>query len=369
MAVDEPPALRAPASWNPALVIVAVVATVGALWYAQDLLIPLMFAGLLSYTLGPIHRRLVRWRVPNAFAAVILLAGLLGLTGGGVLILHGQASAFADRLPILTQKLRQAIQSRRGAFGSTVQPVQQAANELKQAADETAPPPAKGVARVQVEQPPMRLTDLLWQGTVGVVGLATQATMVLFLVFYLLTSGDRYKRRIVKLAGPSLLRRQITIEILDEITAQIERFVLTRAVISLIVGVATGLAVWALGLSQPAVWGLLAGILNNIPYLGPTVAVGAAALAALVQFGTFGMASAVGGAAALIAFLEGFVITPWLMGRAGRMNTGMIFLSLMFWGWVWGVWGLLFAVPIMMCVKACSDHVPEYGFISEILRE
>jgi predicted PurR-regulated permease PerM len=369
MAVDVPPEARSPANSSLPLKIIAVGLTVAALWYAQELLIPLLSAALLSYALRPIHRRLVAVHVPSALAAGIVLTAVIGLTGAGVVALHGQVTAFADRLPALTQQLRQAIQSGRGAFSSTVQPVQQAANELKKAADETGPPPARGVTRVQVEEPPMRLSDLLWRGTVGVVGVATQAMMVFFLVFYLLTSGDSYKQRLVRIAGPSLLRRRITIEILDDITAQIERFIMARIVISAIVGVATGLAVWWLGLSQPAVWGLAAGILNNIPYLGPSVAVAAATLAAFVQFGTLAMAGAVCAVTTLIAFIEGFVITPWLMGRAGNMNTGMVFVGLMFWGWVWGVWGLLFAVPIMMSVKAFCDHVPEYRYVSEWLRE
>jgi len=194
-------------------------------------------------------------------------------------------------------------------------------------------------------------------------------TMVLFLVYYLLASGDQYKRKLLKVIGPSLFRKRLTLEILNEITEQIGRFIMARILISVIVGTATGLAVWWLGLPQPAVWGFAAGVLNNIPYLGPAAAVVGITLAALVQFGTVTMAGAVGGAAGLIAAIEGLVITPWLMGRAGRMNTGIVFVSLMFWSWVWGVWGLLFAVPIMMAVKAICDHIPEYDFASEFLRE
>jgi predicted PurR-regulated permease PerM len=122
-------------------------------------------------------------------------------------------------------------------------------------------------------------------------------------------------------------------------------------------------------MSQASIWGIIAGVLNNIPYLGPSAATIAIALAGLVQFGSLKMALAVGGAAGFIAALEGLAITPWIMGRAGRMNTGVVFVSLMFWGWIWGVWGMLFAIPIMMALKAIGDHVPSFHVVSEVLSE
>jgi predicted PurR-regulated permease PerM len=203
----------------------------------------------------------------------------------------------------------------------------------------------------------------------GAIGFAVQAVMVLFLAYYMLASGDRYKLKLIEIAGPSRFRKRLTLGILNSITAQVERFLLARAFISAIVGIATGVALAALGLSQPIIWGIAAGVLNNIPYVGPSAVVGAAALTGLVQFGTIEMAGAVGGAATAIAAVEGFVLTPWLMGRAGRMDTGVVFVSLLFWGWLWGIWGLLFAVPIMMSVKAVADNIDEPGFVRQFLRE
>ena len=161
----------------------------------------------------------------------------------------------------------------------------------------------------------------------------------------------------------------MTLELLNRITEQVERFLVARVIISAIVGITTTLALAALGTSQPVMWGLVAGVLNNVPYVGPIAAVCAIALASLVQFGNLEMAGAAGAAAASIAFLEGFVITPWIMGRASRMNAGVVFVSLMFWGWIWGVWGLLFAVPIMMAVKAVCDHVEAFESFGELLGE
>jgi predicted PurR-regulated permease PerM len=215
----------------------------------------------------------------------------------------------------------------------------------------------------------MRISDWLWRGTMGALEMLLQATMVLFLVYYLLASGDRYKEKVLKIAGPSAVRRHVTLEILNRITEQVERFLVARVLISAIVGVATGTALALFGMSQALIWGIVAGVLNNVPYLGPSAAVGGISLAALVQFGDLETAGLVGGSAAAIAVIEGFALTPWIMGRAGRMNTGVIFVSLMFWGWIWGVWGMLFAVPIMMAVKAVCDHVEAFHPVSEVLSE
>jgi predicted PurR-regulated permease PerM len=350
------------------LTVIAVVLIVAALWLAQVLLIPLVLAALAGCGLEPLHRSLVRRGVPRRLsAAAILIALVIGL-GAGAWALQAQAATFVNQLPILTQRLRDAVRDGRGALGSTMQPMQQAADELKRAADESAPPPAKGVTRVQVETP-VRLSDLLWRGTMGALELLAQAMIVLFLVYYLLASGDRYKEKLVKLSGPSAFREHLTLEILNRITEQVERFLVARVIISTIVAVTTTLALAALGISQPVMWGLVAGVLNNVPYLGPIAAVCAITLASLVQFGNIKMAGAAGAASALIALLEGFAITPWIMGRAGRMNAGVVFVSLMFWGWIWGVWGLLFAVPIMMAVKAVCDHVDAFESFGELLSE
>jgi predicted PurR-regulated permease PerM len=355
-----------PGSSQPAaLVILAGLAVVGALWAAQEVLIPIVFAALLSFSIEPLHRRIVGLGLNRGVAAALLLVTIVGVAAGGAISLRPQANAFVSHLPALTQKLRGALRTGK----DTVQPVQQAANELKKAAEESAPNPSPGVTRVQIEEPAFRPSDLLWKGTMGAIGAAAQASMVLFLAFYMLMSGDRYKVKLIEIAGPSRFRKRLTLGILNSITAQVERFLLARAYISATVGAATGLALGVLGLSQPVIWGIAAGVLNNIPYVGPSVVVGAAALTAFVQFGTIEMAAAVGAAAGAIAAIEGFVVTPWLMGRAGRMDTGVVFVSLLFWGWLWGIWGLLFAVPIMMSVKAVADNIDELGFIRQFLRE
>jgi predicted PurR-regulated permease PerM len=124
-----------------------------------------------------------------------------------------------------------------------------------------------------------------------------------------------------------------------------------------------------LGLGQAGVWGVLSAVLFAIPFVGPFVIVAGAALGAFVTSGSLGTAAIVGGLCTTIGAFEGNVLTPWLMSRVGKMNAGAVFVSLLFWGWIWGVWGLLLAVPITAAVKAVCERIPEFNPFAELLRE
>jgi predicted PurR-regulated permease PerM len=251
---------------------------------------------------------------------------------------------------------------------SAIQQVQKAANEIERAADAAASTPRapSGVTRVQVETP-LNVSDYLLWGSIGVATAALQSVMILFLVYFLLASGDLYKRKLVKIVGPSLAKKKITVQILKEIDRQIERFLLVQILTGALVAVVTWLAFRAIGLQQAAVWGIVAGIFNSIPYFGPGLVTGATAGAGFLQFGTLRMAVVVGGVALLVTTLEGLLLTPWLTSRAARMNAVAIFVGLLFWGWVWNAWGLLLAVPMLMVVKAICDHVEDFKGIGELL--
>ena len=367
--MSDPEMLRLQGRSHLVLTVIAVLLVIGALWWARPLLIPIVVGMLSSYALDPIQRRLVRWGVPSGLAATLILTCVVGALGGAALGLRNQATAFAAELPLVVQRVRQVLESGRGSKDTAVAHVQQAAEDLKRAADASSAPPARNVTRVQVEEPAIRLSDLLWRGSLGAATLAGQASISFFLLFYLLATGDLYRRKIARIAGPSLAQRRITVEILADITAQIERFLMMRLLISAIVGVSTGIAFKVMGVAEPVLWGIAAGVLNTIPYFGPTVVAVAAAVAGLMQFGTFFMGAAMAGVASVIATVEGFVVTPWLLGRASRMNAGAVFVGLVFWGWLWGSWGMLLAVPILISIKAICDHVETWRPLGELLGE
>ena len=122
-----------------------------------------------------------------------------------------------------------------------------------------------------------------------------------------------------------------------------------------------------IGFEQAALWGLLAGVFNSIPYFGPVVVTAAVAVVAFLQFGTLQMVLVASGATFVITSLEGMLLTPLLTSRAGRMNAVAVFVGLIFWGWVWEVWGMLLAVPMLMVVKAICDRVEDLKPVGELL--
>jgi predicted PurR-regulated permease PerM len=136
-----------------------------------------------------------------------------------------------------------------------------------------------------------------------------------------------------------------------------------------VVGVATCLALWWLGVDDSAFWGFLAGLFNSIPYFGPVVVTGGLSVVAFLQFGNFEMTALVAAVSLTITTLEGWLLTPVLMSRVAQMNHVAVFMGLIFWSWMWGVWGMLLAVPMMMVVKAVCDRMEGLQPIGKFLGE
>ncbi len=354
-----------------ALTILAVLAIVAALRFAEVVLVPIVLGILISYALDPLLTVLVRAHVPRAFGATLLVALLFaGVVAGGY-GLRSDAEAFVEQLPDVAHRVGRVLQAH--SHGSAVGKVQQAARELEQAASAAAQPsaasPAGGVRPVQIEEPPIKIRDYLFVGSMTAAGVAAQVVVVLFLALYLLAAGDMFRRKLVRIVGPSFTEKKITVEILAEIDRQIARFLLVRTLISAIVALGTWIALEIIGLRHAPMWGVTAGVLNVVPYLGPTIVALAAAVGGFLQFGTTSMAMMTAGATIVVAVFEGYWLTPWLTSRAGQMNAVAVFIGLLFFGWVWGIWGMLLAVPLMMVIKAVSDRVEDLKPISELLGE
>jgi predicted PurR-regulated permease PerM len=171
---------------------------------------------------------------------------------------------------------------------------------------------------------------------------------------------------LVEIVG-TLSQKKITVSVLDDIATQIEQFLVIQILTSGAVAVVTGAALWAMGLQQALLWGFLAGIFNSIPYYGPLLVTADLSVVGYLQFGTIGMIAAVAGVSLLITTLEGSLLTPMLMGRASSMNQVAVFAGLLFWSWIWGIWGMLLAVPMMMVVKVICDHVEPLQPVGHLL--
>ncbi len=350
------------------LVTLTVLAVLATLHWASAFFIPLMLGFMFSYALSPIVDWLQRLRIPRAISAAVLILGILGGLAGSVYSFSDDANQLIESLPQAARKLRDALHQRTGRASTPLDTVQQAAAQLEKAAEDASPAtPVRGVQRVMIEKARFDIRDHLWTGTIGLVSLIGQLMVVTFLTYFLLLSGDTFRRKLVKITGPTLAHKKITVQALNEITSQIQRFLLVQLVVSIVVGLTTGLAFWALGLKHAAVWGIAAGVLNLIPYIGSALVTGAAALVAFLQFGEIEMALAVAGVSLLINTIEGNLMVPWLTSKTSRMNPVAIFVGVLGWGWLWGVWGLLLGVPILMVVKAVCDRVDDLKPVGELL--
>jgi predicted PurR-regulated permease PerM len=353
-----------------ALTILAAAASMAVLYWAREVFIPIVLSILISYALEPVVRGMTKVRVPRVIAAALVMAILTGGTGYLVYSLSDDAAAVTAELPEAAAQLRDIVRRQRGEPGA-IQQMQEAAEELQRTADEAAgpTPTPRGVQRVQIEQPAINVREYVTWGSASLIAFAGQATLIVFFVFFLLASGDLFKRKLVKIAGPSLEKKRITVQILDEINRQIERFLLVRVVTSVVVAIATWIAFTALGLEQAGVWAVAAGVFNSVPYFGPVIVAGGTFVVAFLQFDALSMAFYVAGISLVITSLEGWLLTPWLTSRTARSNEVAVFTGLIFWSFVWGIWGTLLAVPMMVAFKAVCDHIDDLKPVGELLGE
>ncbi|MFT7775167.1 AI-2E family transporter [Roseateles sp.] len=368
------------------LAVIATILSLYALQWSRDVMAPILSGVILSYALAPLVSRLQRLRVPRALGATALLCAIVGMLSWGASALGGQVDALIDTVPAVTQRVRE-ISQRIAGRESTLERVRLAADDLTAAASVAAstsassgaPAPSSASrsapARNPARNPPLAtppehsidVRSYLVTGTLGAVSFLTKLSIVLLMALFILASGSSFRRKMVKLAGKSFTQKKVTVETLDEITYQIQRYLLVQLGVSVVVGVCTGFAFMMLGLSNAGAWGLAAGLTNLVPYVGAAVLSGGAAIVALVQFGTLEMALAAGGVSLLIHAMAGNVLTPWWTGRASKMSPVAVFVAVLVFGWLWGVWGLLLGVPILLVVKSVCDHVDDLKPVGELL--
>ncbi|HEY6512029.1 MAG TPA: AI-2E family transporter [Burkholderiaceae bacterium] len=352
------------------LVVIATLLGLFALHWASPVFIPLMLGLLLSYALTPLVDLLARWKVSRPIGAAIVMVTLVGGLGSGAFALRDEASGLIDSLPAAASKLRQALRDLKQRPVSSIDQVQKAATQIEHAATDQAAPasaPPKGVTRVQIEKPAFNIRDYMVVSTMRLFAWIGQFTFVCFVTYFLLAAGDTFRRKLARIAGPTFSKRRITVQALHEIAEQIQRYLVTQLGISVLVGVATALAFWAIGLNNVAIWGIAAAVLNLVPYVGSIVVCVVSALAGFIQFGSIEKGLLVGGVSIVLHVLSGYVLAPWLTSRTSRLNAVAVFVGVLAWGWLWGVWGLLLGTPILMIVKAVCDRVDDLKPVGELL--
>ena len=355
-----------------ALTIMTTIAVVFALQWAEKFFIPLLLGIIIAYTLNPLVVWLERVKIPRVLGTIIVMLAVLCGSAFMTISMRDQVQTILDQLPEAASKLAISLRSIRGGKPTTMQKVQAAAQEIDKATSQAADVPStpkQPATHVIIDQPTFQLGDYLKAGSMGVFGFISQATMVLLLVFFLLLAGDSFKRKLVRVTGPSLSDKKITVHILDDINVSIQRYMFTLLVANVLLALLTWSTFWWIGLENAGGWAIAAGILHVIPYLGPALIAIATGMVGFMQFEYFSMALLVSGSSLAISTLVGIFVMTWMTGKMAKMNAVSVFIALLFWGWLWGVAGLLLAIPILGIVNVISQHVEALQPLAELLKE
>jgi predicted PurR-regulated permease PerM len=353
-----------------ALGILAALASVLALSWAQGFVVPLLLGIVIAYTLNPLVGWLEVIKIPRVVGTVVVMASVIGALVLGTYSLRGQMQTIIEQLPEAASKFATGVARMRISQGGNIQKVQNAAIEVEKATTQaagTSAAPRQPATHVIVDKPSFKLGSFLWENSMGALGVMGQAAMVVFLVFFLLLGGDTFKRKLVRLTGPTLSKKKITVHILDDINGSIQKYMFMLLTTNLLVALLSWIAFRWIGLDNAGAWAVAAGLLHIIPYLGSGVTAVATGMAAFMQFESFAMAFLVAGASLAIATVVGTFVTTWMTGRIAHMNSAAVFISLLFWGWLWGVWGMLLSIPIIVIVKVVSQHVEQLHPVAELL--
>lgn len=351
-----------------ALWILAVVGLVFALSAAHKFFIPLVFGIFVAYTLSPLVTWLTRVHIPRLVGTTLVIAAILCSTLVTIWNLRDEFNAILNDLPVATQKMSRTLRSLHKGQPSAIQQMQAAATEIEKATNQAAGVRA-APSRANADRSLFNLNEWLRAGSAGVMTFLSQTVMVIFLVFFFLASGDTFKRKLVKISGHALSTRKITVHILDAINKSIQNYMLMLLVTNTLFGLLMWIALQWIGLANAGAWAIASAFLHVIPYFGTVLIIAATGVSAFMQFETVNSLLAVAAATLVISTVVGTFVTTWMTGRIARMNSAAVFVSLLFWTWLWGAWGMLLGIPITVILKVISEHVEGLHAVSELLGE
>ena len=352
------------------LITLTSIATLYFIDWAQAVLLPLVVAVLISFALEPLVATISRLKVPRPLAAALVLILLIGIIAGASIPLKQEAMAMLDKIPVAIEQFQQNEASRPKDGESMMEKAQSAAKKIEATASPdqgNGDASQSGATPVRVVDEPLEIKDYVLQGSPAALVLISQCFSALLLVYFVLAIGSLYRRKIVKISGPSFARMRKAARIMNEFHRSVRQFLFVMFVGAVFVGVLTWLAFLALGVEQAGFWGVLAGVASAVPYLGPFLVLMGTGVAAFIQFGELEMSIIVAGTSLAITSVQGYLLTPWLTSHISSLNAVAIFIGLLFWGWLWGPVGLVVATPILMIVKSLCDHVVNLRPVGELL--
>lgn len=321
---------------------------------AAALIVPLVLAVLLSLMLAPAVRLLCHWHLPRALSALLVLLCTLMLAGSLLASLVGPARAWVAQVPKSIARIELSLNRLRPSLAAATHMGEQIAK----------------LANVDDDKQPQRMVDS-GPGRIAQILNATPAAFAsmiatVLLIFVFLSHGDALLRKLVELAPALRIKKDI---VMASRSAQHElsTYMITIAAINAVLGLLTAGALWWLGVDDPLLWGGVAAVLNFAPFIGPMFTVMVLVVVGFSCFETPLAALAVPGVFLALHLIEGQLVTPLIVGRRLALDPVMVFVALMLFGWLWGVAGLLLAMPLLTCVRIVAERIPTWTALAKVL--
>ncbi len=323
-----------------------IILSIYALFFGREFFMPVTLAFLFALTLTPIVRFLRKRGVPSVLSATLLVVVSAAAVGLGGYLLSGPVMQLITDAPQIGRTLTERIEELRGPFDRLMQVSAQIDN-VTDTVNET------GVMKVAVQQP-----GILSQAAGTMLSFATNAAIVLVLSLFLLASGTLFYEKIVQ-SFATMSEKKRALRIVYDVEREVSRYLLTVAIINAALGAVIGLGLWAIGMPTPLLWGVMAALLNFLPYIGALATIVIVAAISIVSFDSMSYALVAPAFVIACNVIEGQIVTPLIVGRRLELNAVAIFIAVAFWSWLWGFIGALIAVPLLVVVKVFCDHFEE----------
>jgi predicted PurR-regulated permease PerM len=323
------------------------------LYFTRAFLLPIVLALLLTFLLRPAVRALKRVKIPEVASAALVLILLLGVVGYGTVRVSRPAAEWMYNAPESLRRIELKVSHLRKLF----EEASQAAEELKKIATLGT----QNAMEVEIKRP--GFTDAVLTGTQEVL---IKSSVMFILLYLLLASGDLFQRKFIRLFSDENKKRQVQ-AITREVERKISRYLLTVTIVNTLMGISLGIGMYLVGMPNPVLWGVMAGFLVFIPYLGPLIGVSIVTFVALLTFDSIERTLLVPAIYLSLETLQGQILTPMVLGFRLALNPVAIFIWLIFWGWIWGITGALLAVPMLTVFKIFCDSTKSLAPVGEFI--